>query len=155
VGFIRLLSGGGGAETMRVTGGKVGIKVSNPGATLDVNGSFKAKSLSVNGGSVFSKIQAGSATAGNSSVNIKRNFSVKFPSSFVRTPHVIAMARGGNFKDTFAVTTTFVSRSSFRVNIKRLDGAGGWGQRLVLDWFAWESPMIFIPIRPVVKTTKK
>jgi hypothetical protein len=155
VGFIRLLSGGGGAETMRITGGKVGIKNSNPGATLDVNGSFKAKSLSVNSGSVFSKIQAGSARVGNSSRNIKRNFSVKFPSSFVGTPHVIAMARGRNFKDTFAVTTTFVSRSSFSVNIKRLDAAGGWGQSLILDWFAWASPRILRPIRPVLKVTKR
>ena len=38
VGHIRLLSGGGTAETMRVTGGRVGIGTADPGANLDVRG---------------------------------------------------------------------------------------------------------------------
>ncbi len=112
--------------------GNVGIGRANPQAKLDVNGTFR-----VNEGTIFSRIQAGTATVGNSTSN-RKNIVVNFPIPFSNPPKVIATARGGDFQDTFAVTTTAISTTQFRINVLRLDGAGGWGQNLQLDWMAWQ-----------------
>lgn len=50
VGFLRFLSGGGTTETMRITGGKVGIGTSNPGAPLHVASYMAVGPFSATGG---------------------------------------------------------------------------------------------------------
>ncbi len=112
--------------------GNVGIGTTNPAARLDVNGSFR-----VNEGTVFSRIQAGTASVGNSGSQ-QKNIVVNFPAPFSNLPKVIATARGGNFPDTFAITTTAISTMQFRINVRRLDSFSGWGQNLQLDWMAWQ-----------------
>ena len=119
-------------EVMRITNGRVGIRRSNPQATLDVNGTFR-----INEGTIFSRIQAGTATIGNSSSQ-RKNVIVNFPTPFSTLPKVTATARGGDFPDTFAVTTTAISNTQFRINVLRLDSTVGWGQNLQLDWMAWQ-----------------
>jgi hypothetical protein len=42
VGYLSFLSGGGTSESMRVTGGNVGIGTATPGTKLEVNGTIKA-----------------------------------------------------------------------------------------------------------------
>ena len=125
----------GEQEIMRVTGsGRVGIGTTNtnPVATLDVAGSFR-----LNQGTIFSKIQSGTAAVGSSTTR-RKNFAVSFPQSFTGNPKIIALTRGGSFPDTFAVTTNSISPTGFSVNVLRLDATSGWGQNLGLDWIAWE-----------------
>ena len=79
-------------------------------------------------------IQSGTVTIGNSTSQLK-NVLVDFPTPFLNPPKVITTTRGGDFGDTFAVTTTAISTTQFRINVRRLDG-DSWGQNLQLDWIA-------------------
>lgn len=63
---------------------------------------------------------------------------MSFPTPFATVPSVQAMARGGNYPDTFAVTIRAVTTTGFTAVIRRQDAAGGWGQALLLDWLAWD-----------------
>ncbi len=113
--------------------GRVGIGNINPNAKLDVAGSLR-----INSGTIFNRFLAGTATIGNSSTNTKTRV-ISFPHpQFSGVPRVVFSARGGNHADVFAVTLRAISITSFTVNVKRLDGSGGWGQNLKLDWFAWQ-----------------
>lgn len=127
-----LASGGITRMVINDDTGNVGIGTTAPRALLDVNGTFR-----VNNGTVFSQIQAGTATVGNSSSE-RKNIVVNFRGPFDRVPQVMATARGGNFPDTFAVTTTAISNRQFNINVLRLDRGSGWGQNLQLDWIAWD-----------------
>ncbi|MDJ0577747.1 MAG: hypothetical protein QNJ65_21630 [Xenococcaceae cyanobacterium MO_234.B1] len=69
--------------------GNVGIGRSNPQAKLDVNGTFR-----VNEGTIFSRIQAGTATVGNSTSR-RKNIVVNFPTPFSNPPKVIATEKHG------------------------------------------------------------
>ena len=126
------VSGGDTRMVINDDTGNVGIGTTAPRAKLDVLGSFR-----VNNGTVFSRIQAGTATVGNSRSQ-RKNIVVIFLIPFDRIPQVMATARGGNFPDTFAVTTTAISNRQFSINVLRLDSGGGWGQNLQLDWIAWD-----------------
>jgi len=112
-------------------GRAVGINTADPAATLDVNGSLR-----IGGGTVISRMQSGTATVGSSGAQ-RVNITVFFPTAFTSAPRVMATARGGNFPDTFAVTTTAISATSFSINIMRMDSTSAWGQTLLLDWMAW------------------
>lgn len=126
------LNGGDTRMVINDDTGNVGIGTTAPRALLDVNGTFR-----VNNGFVFSRIQAGTATVGNSRSE-RKNIVVNFPLAFDAIPMVMATARGGNFPDTFAVTTTAISNRQFNINVLRLDRGSGWGQNLQLDWIAWD-----------------
>ncbi|MGB5711303.1 MAG: hypothetical protein WBM44_10390 [Waterburya sp.] len=126
------LAGGTPQMVINDETGNVGIGTTVPNAKLDINGSLR-----VNNGTIFSRIQAGTAIVGSSGSK-RKNVVVNFPIGFSNPPKVIATARGGNFPDTFAVTTTAISTAQFRINVLRLDGGNGWGQNLQLDWFAWQ-----------------
>ena len=108
------LNGGNPVMFMSDDSGDVGIGTTAPQAKLDVNGSLR-----VNNGTIFSKMQAGTATIGRHNSWRKENIVVNFP-------------------DVFAVTTRAISTTEFRVNVMRIDSSSGWGQNLLLDWFAWQ-----------------
>jgi hypothetical protein len=59
-----------------------------------------------------------------------------FPAPFAHPPVVLLTARGKNHVDTFVVSTREVTTTGCKVNIVRVDGGGGWGQKLELDWIA-------------------
>jgi hypothetical protein len=121
---------------IRAQGG-VGINTNNPGATLDVNGSFR-----VNNGTVFNRIQAGQAIMPGSSL-VATNFTVTFPQAFTSTPKVIASLSGDpsfpSATDTFAMSIRAITTTTgFTVNVVRVDTATGWSQQLRINWQAWQ-----------------
>jgi len=117
---------------IRASGG-VGIGTGNPAAMLDVAGTVRLGT----GGTTISRIQAGTIVVGTGTagVNVRTN---TFPVAFSSTPKVLVSARGGEYNDTFAVSTRGVSATGFKVNVIRLDLSGGWSQNLQVDWIAWE-----------------
>lgn len=121
--------------------GDVGIGATTaPGAKLDVVGKTETDQLQVgNNGSTFSTMQAGTHTLGGNGGGVLVS-TITFPSAFASAPKVICTVRtqtGQTYNDTFAVTTKSVGTGSFTVNVYRVDAAGGgWGQTLLLDWWA-------------------
>ena len=99
-------------------------------------------------GTVFSAVQAGTATLGSSNgVTTGVSFPVKFPSEFASTPRVVVTVRGESGQahpDVFLVSVKAISTSNFIVNVARITADAtitamtSWGQQLQLDWFAWE-----------------
>jgi hypothetical protein len=85
------------------------------------------------------RVKAGTAPVGTATGN--RRVQVLFPTPFPAAPRVVLTARGSDYPDTFAVSTTAVTPAGFAANIVRLDAPGGvgvgWGQDLMLDWLAW------------------
>jgi hypothetical protein len=119
--------------------GNVGIGTSTPSATLDVKGSLRVGG-SAGTGTVFSKMEGGTATVGSSDSTLK-TVTVTFPAAFSSIPKVIVTARGQDYNDTFSVTTRSISTTRFIVNVSRTNSSSvypGWGQDLQLDWMAWE-----------------
>jgi hypothetical protein len=120
--------------------GNVGIGTTDPKAKLEVAGFLKTSSLSIGGGTVVTKLVAGSISVGSSGSQLKV-VTVTFPEAFSTAPQVIAVARAsGDFPDVFAVTIRSVAKDKFVANVLRLDSPTGWGQNLQLDWFAWDVP---------------
>lgn len=114
-------------------GGNVGVGTANPGAKLDVVGSFR-----VGGGTAISKMLSGTATIGASGSNEKQ-ITVNFASAFGAAPQVLVTARGQNFNDVFAITTRGISASAVTIRVRRVDtSSGGWAQNLQVDWMAME-----------------
>lgn len=113
--------------------GNVGVGTANPGAKLDVVGSFR-----VGGGTAITKMLSGTAAIGSSASNEKQ-ITVNFANAFNAVPRVLVTVRGQNFADVFAVTTRSISNSSVTIRVKRVDTAsGGWAQNLQVDWMAME-----------------
>jgi hypothetical protein len=83
--------------------------------------------------------QSGRATVGSQSGTALKGIGVTFPQAFAGTPHVLLTAHGGNYPDTFVVTTTSITPSGFTANVMRTDYNGGWGQSLQLDWMAFDT----------------
>lgn len=94
--------------------------------------------LQVGTGTQINQIQSGTDPIGTNPVGGVKATSITFPEgAFSTTPHVICTVRGGNFVDTFVVSTRSVSTTGFTVNVFRVDNGGGnWGQSLELDWIA-------------------
>ncbi|MBU0765805.1 MAG: H-type lectin domain-containing protein [Bacteroidetes bacterium] len=90
-------------------------------------------------GTEIDEVQAGTSNIGANSSGGVKTVTVTFPSTFTSTPKINVTVRGGNYSDTFAVTTRNISTTSFQVNIYRVDSPGGiWAQSLQIDWFAWK-----------------
>ncbi|MBI1176216.1 hypothetical protein GC207_02115 [bacterium] len=118
---------------IRAAGG-VGINTNNPtGAALSVVGGIKAGP----GGSAMSRMEFGTANVGTGVAGVN-TFTISFPTAFSAVPKVFVTPKGNDNPDTFAITTRAVSTTSFKVNIVRIDVAGGWGQALQVDWYAVE-----------------
>ena len=126
-------SSGANQFLVRASGG-VGINASNPGATLDVNGSLR-----VGNGTVFNDLQGGLAQMATDSTTVKTNFTFAFPRAFSTVPNVIVSARNvPDVDDTFAVTVRRVTTTTCTVNVVRVDTTAGWGQHVRVNWVAWE-----------------
>lgn len=122
----------GGDRLTILNNGNVGIGGLNPQAKLDVSGTFR-----VNEGTIFSRIQAGTATIGSSNLQ-RKNLAITFPTPFLDLPKVIVTARAEDLQNVFAVTTGGISNEQFLITILRLDSPAGWSQNLQLDWMAWQ-----------------
>lgn len=119
---------------VRAAGG-VGINTTNPGATLDVNGSLRVG----NGTTVFKNLQAGLAQMASDSATVKTNFTFAFPTAFGSVPNVLVSPRSAvDVDDTFAVTVRRVTKTNCTVNVVRTDTPAGWGQHVQVTWMAWE-----------------
>jgi len=121
--------------------GNVGIGTPAPSATLDVNGTTTTNGLQVSNGTVITKMQSGSVTVGaNGSPQMV--YTYFFPVAFATaTPRVFATVRNApatNFADAFSVSIRSISAIAVTFNIQRTDANTGWGQQLVVDWFAVE-----------------
>lgn len=94
--------------------------------------------LQLSGGTTLNMIQSGTATIGTNPDGGVKATSITFPNgAFSSAPRVTCTVRGGNFVDTFVVSTRAISTTGFTVNIYRVDNGGGnWGQNLQLDWIA-------------------
>lgn len=113
----------------------VGINTNTPGATLDVNGSFRVGS----GTTIFNNLQAGLAQMSTDSTTVKTNFTFTFPKAFNSVPNVLVSPRSStDVDDTFAVTVRRVTTTTCTVNVVRTDSAAGWGQHMQVTWLAWE-----------------
>lgn len=89
------------------------------------------------GGTLQSRVQFGTTAVGAGIAGVNA-FTIAFPAAFTTAPKVFVVARGNDNPDTFAVSTRAVTTSGFKVNILRLDIASGWGQNLLIDWYAVE-----------------
>ncbi|MEO6542350.1 MAG: hypothetical protein ABIN74_15215, partial [Ferruginibacter sp.] len=123
-------------------GGNVGIGTFAPTAKLDVNGTTTTNGLQVSDGTVFTKMQHGTIVVGSNGSGLKQwNFS--FPVAFTSsTPHVFLTARNdagcSSCTDAFSVSVRAISAVAVYINIQRTDTNSGWGQSLIIDWFAVE-----------------
>lgn len=121
---------------VRAAGG-VGINTNNPGATLDVNGSFRVGS----GTTIINNLQAGIAQMATGSDTVRTNFTFTFPKAFSSVPNVVISALNGNISpvdDTFAVSVRDLTATTCTVNIVRVDNPSGWSQHVKINWIAWQ-----------------
>jgi hypothetical protein len=134
-GNVPLLNGNQTFSGTNIFNASVGINTNTPGATLDVNGSFRVGS----GTTIFNNLQAGIAQMSTDSTTLKTNFTFSFPKTFNSLPNVLVSARSvSDVDDTFAVTVRRVTTSTCTVNVTRTDAAAGWGQHMEVTWLAWE-----------------
>jgi hypothetical protein len=69
---------------------------------------------------------------------------VAFPSAFIGVPKVVVTPKtdlfgGSEVNDTMVASVRVVSATQFKVNVYRVDVAGGsWNVNLRLEWMAWE-----------------
>jgi type VI secretion system VgrG family protein len=135
--------GGGMNEiTMDDTAGNESISIN---AARDLNISAQRQvsinsPLSINGGTVLGRLQAGQVTVGSSSTRATIA-TITFPRAFTAVPKVIATPSGDpreSLGESFAATVRSVSTIACQVNIIRLDSSIGWAQSLQLNWIAWE-----------------
>lgn len=89
------------------------------------------------GGTLQSRVQFGTAAVGTG-VGGVNTFNIMFPVAFSTPPKVLVTARGNDTSDVFAISSRAVTAVGFKVNIVRVDLAGGWGQNLQVDWYAVE-----------------
>ncbi len=134
--------------------GNVGIGGSAaPTQTLDVAGTTRTTNaiittaLTGTGASIGTAVgvgilaagQSGTATlgAGTAGVNV---YTITFPTAFTAAPSQVLVtvrtAAGQTYTDTFSATTKAIGRTSFQVNVQRVDDNALWSQALLLDWIA-------------------
>jgi hypothetical protein len=105
------------------------------------NGTTVTKGLQVSNGTVFTKMQSGSVTLG-SSATAQKTITIIFPVGFASaTPKVFATARNeaaSSFADSFSVSVRSITATSVTLNVQRTDSITGWGQQVLIDWFAVE-----------------
>ena len=107
-------------------------------ATVETSGS----TLRVgSAGTTFALVQAGQYTMPSSSTT-ETNVVITFPQVFSVTPKILISVANDpgfpNVNDIFAASISSNSPSAFRVNVMRLDTAGGWSQQLRINWQAWQ-----------------
>ena len=104
------------------------------------NGTTVTKGLQVSNGTVFTKMQSGTVTVGSSGGS-ELSYQFSFPVPFASaTPKVFATARNvlSTYIDAFSVSIRSVTASTVTLYIQRTDANTGWGQQLLVDWFAVE-----------------
>jgi hypothetical protein len=110
------------------------VRIKGDGTTI-------TKGLQVSNGTVFTKMQSGSAIIGSNPTAQKvvtLLFTVPFASGI---PRVFVTARNQpatNVPDAFSVSIRSITATSVTLNIQRTDAITGWGQQLYIDWFAVE-----------------
>nr|VFK66808.1 MAG: H-type lectin domain-containing protein [Candidatus Kentron sp. UNK]VFK72228.1 MAG: H-type lectin domain-containing protein [Candidatus Kentron sp. UNK] len=144
--FVLGGSNGQNNALMVLKNGKVGIETSAPEVELDVYGSvaFGGDANDTvqlgSAGTPFAAMRVGKYDVGTSSSNIK-TVTVSFGQTFGAAPVVVATAAtqpGKTRNDVFAVTARSITTTGFVAIIKRMDETGGWGQKLDLNWEAYE-----------------
>ena len=91
-------------------------------------------------GSVFNNIQKGTFLIGPQ-VNPQPTLEVTraFPTAFETIPRLNAICRNeAPYSNQFSVTIKSITTTDVTFIIRRLDNAGGWGQQLLLDWWAFQ-----------------
>jgi len=76
--------------------------------------------------------------AGSQSPNPLHVASRSFPRRYSSVPGVIALPRGQDYPDTFAVSVRFVTTDQVLFNIYRTDAPTGWLQSVQIDYYAFE-----------------
>ena len=81
------------------------------------------------------------AVGGSSSASARVTVDFDPAARFARPPIVLAIARGQNFSDTFALSTRRVSNTSAEFNVLRVDtlnahATDGWAQELEIEFVA-------------------
>ncbi|MBK8632414.1 MAG: hypothetical protein IPN72_02155 [Saprospiraceae bacterium] len=105
------------------------------------NGITQVQKIKVgNDGSVFNNIQKGTFLIGPQ-VNPQPTLEVTraFPTAFETIPRLNAICRNeAPYSNQFSVTIKSITTTDVTFIIRRLDNAGGWGQQLLLDWWAFQ-----------------
>ncbi len=87
-------------------------------------------------------VQSGEQAVGNGGSGGVKTVAVQFTKPFNSTPRVFVTPRnqpGTNWPDTYGLSIRKVDSKGFIVNLVRVDEhMKGWGQNLMLDWFAVE-----------------
>ncbi len=120
--------------------GNVGIGTSSPSEKLDVAGNATVDGLQVGNGTMFSNMQGGKVTVGQSGGQTLIFVNVVFNTPFTGVPNVICTASnesGTIYDDSFNITVRFVTNTGFQMVVNRVDGET-WGQSVEAFWMAFE-----------------
>lgn len=125
-GMIRI--GTSGTHNFAFIAGVHGVNVTNPSDVV----------IGASGILGTSTLQRGEASVG-AGANGVNTFTVNFPTAFAVAPKVVVTPKLDlDVGDTFAVTIRSISTTQFRVNVYRVDIAGGsWSANVRLEWQAW------------------
>lgn len=105
------------------------------------NGITQVQKIKVgSNGSVFNNIQRGTFLIGPQTLSQPTlEVTRAFPTAFATIPRLNAICRNeAPFSNQFSVTIKAITTTEVTFIIRRLDNAGGWGQQLLLDWWAFQ-----------------